>query len=227
MTGGLTAKRLYATASNPVPATWPQPPAGVTGIYSFKPALASVNHGTLDKAIVASLRALPVGSWVTIWHEANLANRGFQPGPYTAAVRHVERLIVSRSIPVRFGQIFGTYAVNSQGQNLSLWVVPGLAFYGMDGYDHATHLQTPTEVFGKSFAEIRQAYPAASLAVMETGVSNGTASQTNQWADSAWSYACQQGVSAFMLWAIPGAQINLPAPYTMRRLAADAARGAC
>jgi hypothetical protein len=224
-TSGLTAQRVYSGKSQDgtVPPSWPPVPAGIRGVYSFKPDLAAVNSGTADQAIIDSLRSLPPGSWVTIWHEANI-RPGFPMAAYLAAIRHVAGLVAVHGIPVRFGQIFST----RETQDLRPWVVPRLGFYGVDGYGQpAQPDRTPAVIFGHSFTAIRDAYPQATLAVTETDVVNGTVTQTDRWDRAAWKFACQNRAAAFLLWSLPGTGINLPDAKTLRYLARATAQGRC
>lgn len=222
-TPNLTVQRIYSTASDPIPASWPAPPPGVKGIYSFKPDLIALDAGQLDAQIVASLRALPVGSWVTLWHEANI-RAGMNQGDYTHAIRRVAWLVRSRGIPVVFGQIFATRL----SQDLKPWVVPGLGFYAEDGYGHHNDpARTPESLFGPEFAAIQSVSPGATLAITETDVVNGTTAETDAWAKAAFHYACTNDFGALVLWSLPGTTINLPDAATVAYIAKRAAVGAC
>lgn len=224
-TTGLTAERIYSPSSNPIPSSWPAPAPGATAIYSFKPNLADVVSGVDDAAIIASLRAMPAGSWATLWHEANLPNRVSSANDYDNAIAHVNTLIAQNHIPVVWGQIFAV----ANSQDLTPWIVPGLGFYSEDGYGRASDpSRTPQVVFEKSFAEIRDVVPNANVGVTETGVVNGTVAQTSTWDRAAWHYTCQQGAKAFVLWALQGSAVpNLPNAKTLRYLASHAATDSC
>jgi hypothetical protein len=177
----------------------------------------------MDAALIASLSALPELSWVTLWHEANIRT-GMDRAAYVAAIAHVNGLVTANNIPVTFGQIFST----RNSQDLHPWVVPGLGFYGVDGYGQPTQPnRTPAVIFGHSFSAIRDVEPNAKLAITETDVVNGTTDQTDQWDIAAWNFACQDGAQGFLLWSLPGTGIDLPDAGTLQYLAKATAQGRC
>jgi hypothetical protein len=165
---GITSLRYYARG---VPEDFPGQgtmtvPEGITPIVSL-----NVDPGTFAKlpcngALGHYLLQAPSGTLVTVDHEANLPGRHIDRLAYLQAVRHLA--YCAQGFPVLAGQIFSTYPVDHLGQNLGPWVVPGLGFYGLDGYQrHAS--DTAAGVFGRSLAEVAAAAPTGVLGITETG----------------------------------------------------------
>lgn len=200
-TAGITAERAYFTASQGVPKTWPKIVPGMVGVVSFKPNNADFSAGKDDAATIAFLKQAPSGSWVAIWHEGNEPHDHLNRLAYLSATRRLKQIVTTNHIPVKVGQIFGTYPVQFLGQDLGQWTVPGMDFYAFDGYQaHST--QTPSSVFGKSIADVRNiAGSTAPLAVTETNTTNVSA--VDQWAQATWNYWAPLNPLAFMWFAAP------------------------
>ena len=191
---GLTGLRFYVRG---IPATFPgakEPlPPGITPVVSAKVDPVLFAAGAYDRAVMRWLSQAPAGSLVTIDHEANLPKRDVNRLAYLAATRRLAAL--AEPYPVQVGQIFATYPVWRLGQDLAAWMVPGLDFYGLDGYQgHAW--QTPYGVFGRAYAQVRAVSPDSDVGIAETNSRVNAAA----WAAQVYPWAASRPYLDFFLW---------------------------
>ena len=191
---GFTSLRYYVRG---IPATFPggkEPlPPGITPVVSAKVDPAAFAAGAYDMAVRRWLTQAPAGSLVTIDHEANGPRRDISRVEYLRAVRRLVWL--AEPYPVAVGQIFATYPVQRLGQDLAAWMVPGLDFYGLDGYqDHAW--QTPAGVFGRAYAQVRAVSPDSDVGIAETNSRVDAAA----WAAVVYPWAASRPYLDFFTW---------------------------
>jgi hypothetical protein len=161
---GITSLRYYARG---IPTTFPgQPgqtvPDGITPIVSLNCDLAALADGSLDTQMKGYLKLAVPETLITVRHEANNAGNNVDPATYRAAIRRLAML--AKGFPVRVGQIFGTA---NRSQDLTPWIVPGLSWYALDGYQRVT-TDTPASVFGHDYQQLLSLTKYASLGIAET-----------------------------------------------------------
>lgn len=221
--GGLTAVRYYFPPTAGVPSAWPALPPGLTGLVSIRPPLTDFAAGNLDTETVSFLRTAPPGSWIAVWHEANQPKKNIDPAVFRMANAHMNTLISANRIPVRLVQIFETYPVTADKQNLVPWVQQGMWAYLLDGYQ--LNSETPAAIFDSSIAAIKTVAPRARIGIAETNSLTGP----DTWADIVFDYALAQKMKAFLFFsqdasAPPPVFPVLPSDAVMAQLAITAAQ---
>jgi hypothetical protein len=211
-TGGITAERWYYKPG--LPNGYRNQP-GVTEVISIKPDLSRIGQAGYDAALVKWMRGLPSLTWLTVWHEANCPGNGVNPAVYKRATATMYKLVKSNRIPIRYGQIFGACS------NARDWVVPGMDFYGLDGYQRRS-ADTAGSVFGPNLSAIRAIDGGnAPVAMTETN----TLFNRYSWALATFRYWRDQGGMAWLWFASSfngGTFPNLPPASLLQRLAREA-----
>lgn len=211
-TGGITAERWYYKPG--LPNGYRSQP-GVTEIVSIKPDLSRIGQADYDAALVSWMRGLPSRTWLTVWHEANCPGNGIDAAQYRRATATMYSLVHGNGIPVKYGQIFGACSY-ARG-----WVVPGMDFYGLDGYQRQS-TDTAGSVFGPNLHAVRLvAGSNAPVAMTETN----TLFNRSAWAKATFGYWKAQGALAWLWFASTfngGTFPSLPPAGVLQRIAREA-----
>lgn len=166
---GMTLVRRYHAPDQGVPARQPDGIyPGLTSIISIRPDLSKVVDGSLDVPLIEWMRAVPEGSYVTLWHEANLPSHQILPSVWRDANVRLHRLKMTNAIDVFTGYILGTYPHTHAGQDLSPWIIGANADWaGLDGYQLSPE-DTPAHIFGSAFKQIIDSPGLPELIITET-----------------------------------------------------------
>jgi len=214
---GITFTKAFsepATGTNGVPPKWPgdsasKPPAGTRTLSCFCPDPAMLLAGELDTPVktyfglagpddVATAYQEGNGSWSPVW-----ATAGFTVADWRAMHVRLAGLAADASPGLRYGQVLATSPVRG-GQDITPYVVPGMGWYSMDGYD-LSGTSTPEAVFGETWAGILTVEPAARCAITETN----SADTTGEWFTGCWEWLTANGgvlFSSFWETATSGGQ---------------------
>ena len=194
----VTACRTYL---NSMPAAWPgdEVPPGVTAITSFQPGPSVMTGGRDAHALDRFLPTVPDGTWLTAWHEGNLAAAKFWGDARQFRRMHhlIHRKVRQLARPrVRYGVILSSWPVYSgQHQDVSPWVPAGMDFAAMDGYQRASDL-TPRQIFGPVIAGIRRADSHVPLGITETNTWSHYSS-AHMWYRDTFQYALDHNMIVY------------------------------
>ena len=226
---GITFTKAFSeptTGTNGVPSKWPgdsatKPPAGTTTLSCFCPDPAMAIAGELDASYTAYVKLAPAGSVITAWQEGNgswsgVWANGFTVANWRAMHTRLAGLTAAANPAVRYGQVVATSPVRG-GQDITPYVVPGMSWYSMDGYD-LQGTSTPEAVFGETWAGILSVEPSARCAITETNSTDATGG----WFTDCWEWLTgNNGVLFSTFWetATSGGQ-HYPFPPSAAALAA-------
>lgn len=165
----LMAYRGYKSG---IPAAWSGEPLGVTcpTVNLAIKDVAGTASGKYDAELAAYFRQVPNGALVTIDGEYEAQRYPYTPVQVISAI-HNARAIFKANAPAgaKFGQNVGSYTANPKSKHypLSQWIVSGLDFYALDGYQD-NQATTPAGVFGPDVEQVRSVEPNAVFAIFET-----------------------------------------------------------
>lgn len=223
VTEGITAWRGYNPPQggpNGVPTEWPGKSAdgyaaGISPIISLRPDLALLSEGKLDEQIKLFLSLAPASTYVTIWAEANAPAQKVNKSLYIAGVQHFNNLAAQVKCKAKVGQCFENWIVTNESQDLRPWVVDGLSWYGMDGYQEGA--QSAEQVFGPAFDDILAVITTSNpheILICETGTH---APEQWPWLRSAFEWAAGNNIRAFLpFWSEAD---NYPFPTSQKDIA--------
>lgn len=215
--------RGYMYPQSQVPAVWPGPDAGpvpsgvllpsisVAAPYltGTTPDVAGVISGKYDAALVAWFKLVPAAALVTLGHEYEANYQapvyGWTPAQIKAMHEHVYPLFKENAAPgARYGQCFSSWSgyTASSSYPLTQWVLPGLDYYAVDGYQDAA-VPTVAGVFGACATQIAAAQPNPQLAVFE--VNSAVPATRAEFFTQSWAWAKSEGCLTFnAFWAASG-----------------------
>lgn len=214
-----TITRIYGQSgidSAGIPINWPIAKSMDVGadnyVTSFRPNdLDGFINGTYDAQTKTWLRKVPAGTFVCVYHEANLGSNIFQatmggtPAKHVAMSLHLHDLAQQVGNGVLIGCLFGTA---SPIVTNSPWITSGLDWYALDGYSSGRNL-TANERFDPSFDNIIAKAPDAEgkLAIAENNAKQSTSNQMwSQWFIDCFHIAINRQLLYWMTWWGPTAQ---------------------
>jgi hypothetical protein len=208
-----TITRVYGQSgidSAGIPINWPITASMNVGadnyVVSFRPTdISGFIAGTYDASVKAWLRKVPAGTFVCVYHEANLPSNIFQAtlggtaAQHTAMTLHLHDLAQQVGNGVLIGSLLGTASPIVRN---SPWIVSGLDFYALDGYSSGRNL-TASERFEPSMDNIVGVAPDAvnKLAVAENNAKQSTTDQMwSQWFIDGFNIALDRELLFWMTW---------------------------
>jgi hypothetical protein len=199
-----------------IPINWPITASMNVGadnyVVSFRPNdLDGFIAGTYDIQTKAWLRKVPPGTFVTVYHEANLPSNIFQATLGGTAAQHVAMIHKLHDLAqqvgngVLIGTLLGTASPIVKG---SPWIDSGFDWYSLDGYSSGRNL-TADERFNPSLDNIVAKAPDAAnkLAIAENNAKQSTTdAMWSQWFIDCFQIALDRQMLYWMTWWGPTAQ---------------------
>lgn len=193
-----------------IPINWPITASMNVGadnyVVSFRPNdLSGFIAGTYDAETKAWLRKVPAGTFVCVYHEANLPSNLFQAtlggtaAMHTAMTLRLHDLAQQVGTGVLIGSLLGTASPIVKN---SPWIVSGLDWYALDGYSSGRNL-TANERFDPSLDNIVGVAPdaAGKLAIAENNAKQSTTdAMWNQWFTDCFNIAIDRQMLFWMTW---------------------------